>query len=322
MQAWICEQAIGPSGLRWTEAPDPVPAAGEVRVAIEAASLNFPDWLIVNGQYQMKPPTPFVPGAEFCGRVDALGAGAHPKLLGQRVAGFAGLGGFATHIAVSQHQLLPLPDSLPPEQGAALLLTYGTVQHGLQHRAQLQAGETVLVLGAAGGVGTAALQLAKAAGARVLAVASTEAKRRACLALGADAALPIDGLREALKTAAPQGVDVVVDPVGGTLAEPALKALAWRGRYLVIGFAQGQIPALPWNLLLLKEAALLGVWWGEFAKRDPRANAALLAGLLPLCASGTVRPVVDTVLPMPALLTAFARMSAREVVGKLVLSNL
>lgn len=321
MHAWICENPIGLEGLRYGECPTPEPAAGEVRVAIEAASLNFPDWLIVNGQYQMKPPTPFVPGAEFCGRVEALGEGANPKLLGRRVAGFAGLGGFASHIVCSQHQLLPLPDALPPEQGAALLLTYGTVQHGLQNRAALKAGETLLVLGAGGGVGTAAIQLGKAAGARVIAVASSAAKQQACRELGADLAFGPEGLREQLKSAAPQGVDVVVDPVGGPLAEAALKALAWRGRYLVIGFAQGQIPALPWNLLLLKEAALLGVWWGEFAKRDPRANAALLAGLLPLCESGALRPAVDSVLPMRELPQAFARMTARQVVGKLVLRN-
>lgn len=321
MQAWICENPIGLDGLRFGEAPTPEPGAGEVRVAIEAASLNFPDWLIVNGQYQMKPPTPFVPGAEFCGRVEALGEGANPKLMGRRVAGFGGLGGFASHIACSQFQLLPLPDSLPAEQGAALLLTYGTVQHGLANRAQLKAGETLLVLGAAGGVGTAAIQLGKAAGARVIAVASTPAKQQACRDLGADIACGPEGLREQIKAAAPQGVDVAMDPVGGPLAEAALKSLAWRGRYLVVGFAQGQIPALPWNLLLLKEAALLGVWWGEFAKRDPKANTALLASLLPLCESGAVRPVIDAVLPMAELPRAFAKMTARQVVGKVVLSN-
>ncbi|MBH9576761.1 NADPH:quinone oxidoreductase family protein [Inhella proteolytica] len=320
MHAWICEQATGLDGLRWAELPDPQPGPGQVRVAIEAASLNFPDWLIVNGQYQMKPPLPFVPGAEFCGRVVALGAGVDAALLGRRVAGFAGLGGFATQTVAPAAALLPLPESLPPEAGAALLLTYGTVAHALQ-RAALRAGETLLVLGAAGGVGTAAIQLAKAAGARVLAVASTPEKRQACLDIGADQALPTEGLREALKAAASQGVDAVLDPVGGPLAEAALRALAWRGRYLVVGFAQGQIPALPWNLLLLKEAALLGVWWGEFAKREPAANAALLAGLLPLWEQGSVRPVLDQVLPMRELPAAFARMTARAVVGKLVLRN-
>jgi NADPH2:quinone reductase len=320
MQAWICDHPLGLTGLRWAQAPDLQPAAGELRVAIEAASLNFPDWLIVNGQYQFKPPPPFVPGAEFCGRVVELGAEVDPTWLGRRVAGFAGLGGFATQVLARPAQLLPLPENLPPEPGAALLLTYGTAAHALQ-RAALTSADTVLVLGAAGGVGTAAIQLAKAAGARVLAVASTAAKRQACQSLGADLTLAPEDLRAALKTAAPQGVDVVIDPVGGALAEAALKALAWRGRYMVIGFAQGQIPALPWNLLLLKEASLLGVWWGEFAKRDPQANAELLAGLLPLWSSGAIRPVIDRVLPMTELPAAFARMTAREVVGKLVLCN-
>ncbi len=253
MHAWLCEQPTGVDALRWTEIATPEPAAGQVRIAIRAASLNFPDLLIVQNKYQFKPPLPFVPGSEFAGVVDAVGSGVTHLKAGDKVAALAGTGGFGTHACVDAARVLALPQAFSFEDGAAFAFTYGTSHHALLDRAALQPGETVLVLGAAGGVGTAAVQIAKAAGARVIAGASTAAKCELCLRLGADAAINYshDNLRDALKNLTHgNGPDVVYDPVGGDLAEPCLRSIAWRGRYLVVGFAQGGIPALPWNLPL------------------------------------------------------------------------
>jgi NADPH2:quinone reductase len=295
-----------------------------VRVAIRAASLNFPDLLIVRGQYQFKPPLPFVPGAEFSGTVDAVGAGVTHLKPGDAVAALGGTGGFATHACVDASRLLPLPPGFALEDGAAFAFTYGTSHHALIDRGQLAAGETVLVLGAAGGVGTAALQIAKAAGARVIAAASTDAKCALCRDLGADETLNYTStdVRAALKEmTGGKGPDVVYDPVGGDLAEPVFRSIAWRGRYLVIGFALGGIPALPWNLPLLKGASIVGVFWGEFVKREPAASAAGLRQLAQWYAQGRIKPVIDQRLPMSELKAAYARMGSRQVMGKLLLVN-
>ena len=324
MHAWLCENPTGADALRWSDLPTPDPKPGEVRVAIHAASLNFPDLLIVQNKYQMKPPLPFVPGSEYAGTIDAVGEGVTQFRPGDRVATFGGLGGFGTHACTKASQVMPLPAGFPFTDAAALLCTYGTTHHALIDRAALRPGETVLVLGAAGGVGTAAVQIAKAAGARVIAAASSDDKCSFCSSLGADATINYSrpDLREQIKALTDgKGPDVVYDPVGGDLAEPVFRSIAWRGRYLVIGFAQGGIPALPWNLALLKGASIVGVFWGEFARREPKANAAALAQLAEWYAAGRIKPVIDQVLPMRELPTAFARMGSRAVHGKLVLSN-
>lgn len=324
MQAWICNELSGPDALTWQSSPSPEPGPGEVRVAIKAASLNFPDLLIVQGKYQMKPALPFVPGAEFAGVVEAVGEGVKHLAVGTHVAGFGGLGGFATHVLSKAEVLMPLPKAFSFEDGAAFLCTYGTTYHGLMDRAALKAGETVLVLGAAGGVGTAAIQIAKAAGAKVIAAASTDEKCALCRELGADATInyTTQNLRDELKTlTAGKGPDVIYDPVGGDLTEAAFRSIGWRGRLLVVGFANGAIPSIPLNLTLLKGASIMGVFWGEFARREPQNNAASLMQLAAWYAEGKIKPVIEHTLPMSQLKEAFALMGSRQVRGKVVLVN-
>jgi len=322
MQAWMCETLDGPTALQWRERPTPAPAPDEVLIAIHAASLNFPDLLIVQGKYQMRPELPFAPGAEFSGIVEAVGSAVRHLRPGMPVAALGGHGGFATHACVKAMQVMPLPPGFPLRDAAAFAFTYGTAHHALVDRGALQSGETVLVLGAAGGVGTAAIQVAKAAGARVIAAASTADKCALCRRIGADLAIDYTTtpLREALKDATGgKGVDVVFDPVGGSHAEPALRSIAWRGRHLVIGFAEGAIPALPWNLPLLKGASIVGVFWGEFVRREPAANARMLEVLAAQYARGQLKPVIDEVLPLSRLADAYHRLENRQVLGKLVL---
>lgn len=324
MHAWLCTTLDGADALRWQELPTPEPQAGEVRIAIHAASLNFPDLLTVQGKYQVKPPLPFVPGSEFAGLVEAVGAGVTHLQVGAQVAAIGSSGGFATHAVVNVAQVLALPPGFALSDGAAFAFTYGTSHHALMDRAQLQPGETVLVLGAAGGVGSAALQIAKAAGARVIAAASSDEKCARCRELGADATINYgtENLRDALKALSDgKGPNVVYDPVGGELAEAAFRGIAWRERYLVVGFAGGGIPALPWNLALLKGASVVGVFWGDFVRREPQAHAAALRQLALWYAQGKVRPLIDRTLPMSALKAAYARMNSRQVQGKLLLVN-
>jgi NADPH2:quinone reductase len=324
MHAWLCENPIGIEALTWKELPTPDPKAGEVRIAIRAASLNFPDILIVQNKYQMKPPLPFVPGSEYAGVIEAVGEGVIHLKPGDAVAAFSGTGGFATHACANAAVVMPLPPGFDFVDAAAFVLTYGTTHHALMDRGALRAGETVLVLGAAGGVGTAAIQIAKAAGATVIAAASSDDKCALCREIGADATINYSttGLRDQLKTlTGGKGPDVVYDPVGGDLAEPVFRSIAWRGRYLVIGFAQGGIPSLPLNLALLKGASLVGVFWGEFARREPKANAKMMAELAQMYAQGKVKPVIDDRLPMADLKQAFERMGSRQVRGKLVMTN-
>ena len=238
MHAWLCENPIGVDALVWKELPTPAPQAGEVRVAIRAASLNFPDILIVQNKYQMKPPLPFVPGSEYAGVVEAVGDGVTHLKVGDAVAAFGGTGGFGTHAVVKAALAMPLPPGFAFDDAAAFVLTYATTHHALLDRAALQAGETVLILGAAGGVGTAAIQIAKAVGARVIAAASSDAKCELCKELGADATInySTQNIRDQIKALTDgKGPDVIYDPVGGDFAEPAFRAIAWRGRYLVVG---------------------------------------------------------------------------------------
>ena len=324
MHAWMCENPTGVEALQWKELPTPEPQAGQVRVAIRAASLNFPDLLIVQNKYQMKPPLPFVPGSEYAGTVDAVGAGVKHLKVGDAVAAFGGTGGFATHAVVDAALVMPLPAGFAFDDAAAFILTYATTHHALVDRGQLKAGETLLVLGAAGGVGTAAIQIGKVLGARVIAASSSDEKGELCRSIGADETInyATGNIRDRLKElTGGKGPDVVYDPVGGDLAEPVFRSIAWRGRFLVIGFAQGAIPALPLNLALLKGASIVGVFWGEFARREPKANAAALAELARWYAEGKVKPVIDRRLPMRELPAAYERMGSRTVRGKLVMTN-
>lgn len=324
MHAWLCENPTGVEALTWKELPNPVPKSGEVLIQIEAASLNFPDLLIIQNKYQIKPALPFVPGAEYAGVVQAVGEGVKHLQAGQNVACLSGTGGFGTHTLAPAAQCIPLPDGFSPVDAAAFIMTYATSWHALMDRAQLKTGETVLVLGAAGGVGTSAIQIAKAAGARIIAAASTDAKCALCASIGADATINYTSknLRDEIRRLTDdKGPDVIYDPVGGDYAEPAFRSIAWRGRYLVVGFASGSIPSLPLNLPLLKVASIVGVFWGEFAKREPKANAAMMAELVDWYVQGRIKPVIDRTMPMAQLKEAFAHMGSRSVMGKLVMVN-
>jgi len=324
MHAWLCENPVGVDALTWQEMPTPRPKAGEVLIEIKAASLNFPDLLIVQNKYQMKPALPFVPGSEYAGVIAALGDGVNHLKVGQHVACLSGTGGFGTHTVAPAALCMPLPPGFPFVDAAAFIMIYATSYHALVNRAQLKAGETVLVLGAAGGVGTSAIQVAKVCGARVIAAASTDEKCALCKSIGADATINYGtgNLREAVKALTDgNGPDVIYDPVGGDLTDPAFRSIGWRGRYLVVGFAAGPIPALPLNLALLKEASIVGVFWGAFAKREPKANAAMMLELAQWYGKGIIKPVIDRTMPMAQLKAAFTRMGAREVKGKLVLLN-
>ena len=304
--------------------PTPTPGAGEVLVQIKAASLNFPDLLIVQNKYQMKPTLPFVPGSEYAGVVQAVGAGVRNLVVGQHVACLSGTGGFATHALAPAKLCMPLPEGFSFVDAAAFIMIYATSHHALVDRAQLRAGETVLVLGAAGGVGTSAIQIAKTMGARVIAAASTDEKCALCKAEGADDTINYStaNLREAIKTLTQgKGPDVIYDPVGGDFAEAAFRSIAWRGRYLVVGFAAGPIPSLPLNLALLKGASIVGVFWGDFSRREPQANAAMMGELAQWYASGKIKPVIDRTMPMGDLKAAYQRMGSRQVKGKLVMVN-
>ena len=324
MHAWLCENPVGVDALTWKEIPTPQPGAGQVLLGIKAASLNFPDLLIVQNKYQMKPALPFVPGSEYAGIVQAVGDGVTHLKVGQHVACLSGTGGFGTHTLAPAALCLALPEGFPFVDAAAFIMIYATSYHALVDRAQLKAGETVLVLGAAGGVGTSAIQIAKACGAKVIAAASSAEKCALCKSIGADATInySTENLREAVKTLTDgKGPDVIYDPVGGDYTEPAFRSIARRGRYLVIGFAAGPIPALPLNLPLLKGASIVGVFWGDFAKHEPRAAAAMLQELAKMYAQGKIKPVIDRTMPMTELKAAFAHMGSRGVMGKLVLVN-
>ena len=324
MHAWLCTNPTGVDALSWQELPTPTPAAGEVLIEIKAASLNFPDLLIVQNKYQMKPPLPFVPGSEYAGVVQAVGTDVKHLKVGQHVACLSGTGGFATHTLAPAALCMPLPAGFPFVDAAAFIMIYATSHHALMDRAQLKAGETVLVLGAAGGVGTAAIQIAKIAGARVIAAASTDEKCALCKSIGADDVINYtsENLRDKLKLLANgAGPNVIYDPVGGDMSEQAFRSIAWRGRHLVVGFASGPTPSLPLNLPLLKGASIVGVFWGGFAKAEPKANAAMMTELAAWYAQGKIKPVIDSTMPMAELKAAYAHMGSRGVKGKLVMVN-
>ena len=324
MNVWQCENPTGVEALRWVNLPTPQPAPGEVLIRIQAASLNFPDLLIVQNKYQMKPELPFVPGSEFAGIIEAVGEGVTHLKPGQSVACLKGTGGFGTHTLAPAKLCLPLPSDFDPVDAAAFIMIYATSYHALIDRAELKPGETVFILGAAGGVGTSAIQIAKAAGARVIAAASSAEKCDLCLKLGADETINYSegSFREKLKAMTDgKGPDVIYDPVGGEYSEPALRSIAWRGRYLVVGFASGPIPSIPLNLALLKGASIVGVFWGEFARREPDNNAAMMSKLIEWYSEKKIKPVIDCTMPMSQLPAAYSRMNQRLVMGKLVMVN-
>ena len=330
MKGLLSHEQGGPETLRLTELPDPVAGSGELLVRVRAAAVNFPDVLIIEDKYQFKPPRPFAPGGEIAGEVEAVGEGVEGWKRGDRLIAVPGWGGMAEKIVIPAKSAIPLPAERSFTDGAALLLTYATSIHALYDRGRLQAGQTLLVLGAAGGVGLAAVELGKARGARVIAAVSSEEKAAAARDAGADAAIvyprgPFD--RDAQKTLAqlfkdavgPDGANVIYDPVGGDYAEPALRAIAWEGRYLVVGFPAG-IPKLPLNLTLLKSCDVCGVFWGAFAARDPKANAAHVAELFRLWGEGKIRPHVSATYPLERGGDAIAAVAARQVIGKLVVT--
>jgi NADPH2:quinone reductase len=322
MRAVRCHTLTGPADLRVDDLSDPEPGPGEVLLDVRAAGVNFPDVLLSRGKYQFKPDLPFIPGGEAAGVVAAVGPGVTDLAPGDRVATTVIHGAFAERVVVPAAVVIKIPDAVAFEVAAATMVTYGTTMHALADRADIQAGETLLVLGAAGGVGIAAVELGKLLGARVIAAASTPDKLAFCRDHGADAT--IDYTREDLKERAKQltrgdGVDVVYDPVGGAFAEPALRAIAWAGRYLVVGFASGEIPKIPLNLVLLKGCQIVGVFWGVFVARDAARHRANMTRVLDAVAAGTLRPHVEATLPFDRAGEALARLERREVLGKLVL---
>lgn len=321
MKALICH-AFGPiDQLRVEDVPDLVPGPGEVVLRVRAAGVNFPDALIVQNLYQFKPTPPFSPGGESAGEVLAVGEGVTRFKVGDAAIALTIWGGFAEQVRVREDQLFALPQGMPYEVAGALLLTYGTCLHALRDRAQLQAGQTVLVLGAAGGIGTATIELAKSMGARVIAAASTAEKLALCRSLGADECINYreQNLRDELKRlTGGQGVDVVMDPVGGDLAELALRSMAWRGRYLVVGFADGQIPRLPLNLVLLKGCAIVGVFWGDFIRREPAAAAQDLQDLVAIYREERIQPLISGRFSLQDAPQAIAALAERRAQGKLI----
>ena len=318
----MCERWGGPEELRLAEVSLPDPGPGEVKLKIRAAGVNFPDVLIIQRKYQVRPELPFTPGAEVAGTVVAAGPGVGSVRPGDRVAAFCSLGGFAEEVTVPEPACVALPDTVPFEPAAAFLLAYGTSWHALRDRASLQAGETLLVLGAAGGVGLAAIDIGKAMGARVIAAASSPEKLAVCRSYGAADVFDYqqEDLRGAIaRLTGKRGPDVVFDPVGDRFAEPAFRSIAWGGRYLVIGFAGGEIPALPLNLPLLKGASIVGVFWGDYTRREPERNREAVAQMLAWIGEGRLRPLVSRAYALDEVPRALKDMAERRVVGKVVI---
>jgi NADPH:quinone reductase len=324
MKAVVCKQFGPPESLVVEDLPSPRAGPGEAVISVKAASVNFPDVLIIQNKYQFKPPLPFSPGSELAGVVKEVGAGVSAFKPGDKVIAFTTYGAFAEEAKTEAARLLPLPEGMDFVAGAAFLLTYATSDHALRDRAALRAGECLLVLGAAGGVGLAAIEIGKALGARVIACASSEEKLAVCRSHGADATInyAAEDLRERIQTiTGKSGVDVVYDPVGGAYTEPAFRSLAWRGRLLVVGFAAGEIPKLPLNLALLKGASVVGVFWGDFARREPKHFAESARQLGQWYREGKLKPHVSQTFPLEKAADALKLMAARQVKGKVVLTT-
>lgn len=322
MKAVVCKTWGPPESLVIETLPDPVPGAGEVVIDVKAAGVNFPDVLIIQNQYQFKPELPFTPGSELAGVVRAVGDGVSHVKAGDPVIAFLGQGAFASQVKAPAKMVMPMPPGMAFDTAAAFTLTYGTSHHAVVDRGQLRPGETMLVLGAAGGVGLAAIEIGKAIGARVIAAASSDEKLAVCREHGADALInyAAEDLRERIKALTDgKGPDVIYDPVGGIYAEPAFRSIAWRGRYLVVGFANGEIPKMPLNLALLKGASLVGVFWGDFARREPKANLANMMQMLGWLQQGKIRPHISARYPLERTAQALLDMAARKVTGKVVI---
>ncbi|MBC3917393.1 NADPH:quinone oxidoreductase family protein [Undibacterium sp. CY18W] len=322
MKAVVCKDWGLPDTLVIEDLADVVPGQGQVAIDVKAAGVNFPDVLIIQNKYQFKPELPFTPGSELSGVVRAVGEGVSHVKVGDKVIAFIGNGAFAQQVVVPAHAIMPMPPGMDFDTAAAITLTYGTSHHAVVDRAQLKAGETMLVLGAAGGVGLAAIEIGKALGARVIAAASTDEKLAICKQHGADLTINYskEDLREAIKaTTEGKGPDVIYDPVGGIYAEPAFRSIGWRGRYLVVGFANGEIPKLPLNLTLLKGASLVGVFWGEFARREPKANLAAMRELMTWLHEGKIKPHISGRYALKDTAQALNDLAARKVTGKVVI---
>ena len=323
MKALVCE-SYGPiDTLVVKDIPSPVPGPRQVLIDVKAAAVNFPDALMVQGLYQVKPPLPFTPGAEIAGIVAAVGSEAPHFKPGDKVIALTSTGGFAEQCLAEVHRVMPLPPNMDFDSGAALVLTYCTSLHALKDCGHLKSGETLVVLGAAGGVGISAIEIGKAMGARVIAAASSDDKLALCKQVGADETInySTENLKDRInELTAGKGADVVYDPVGGPYTEPAVRALAWRGRLLIIGFAAGEIPKIPLNLALLKERSLIGVYWGDSTKHDPGGHLANLYQLNEWFAAGRIRPVVSECFPLAAAKDAIAKIANRQVKGKIVVN--
>ncbi|WP_375264505.1 NADPH:quinone oxidoreductase family protein [Planktotalea sp.] len=330
MKAMLSTEVGGPDTLVLTEMPTPEPGKKQVRIRVHAAGVNFPDTLIIRDLYQMKPPRPFAPGGEVAGVVEAAGEGVKHLSVGDRVLGMSGFGGFATELVLDAERAVKIPDDMPYEEAACFILTYGTSHHALKDRAELKAGESILILGAAGGVGIAAIELAKASGAKVIAAVSSEEKAQFCRDAGADETLIYtrdmndraaqkEFSNQIKKLSGGEGVDVVYDAVGGDYAEPAVRALAWKGRYLVVGFPAG-IPKIPLNLTLLKGCQIVGVFWGAHTVREPQNHAENLGDLFTLYSQGKVRPRISASYALENAGDALQLLQDRKVLGKVVVT--
>lgn len=324
MKSILCKAYGPPSDLVFEEVDSPSPGPTQVRITVKAAGVNFPDLLMVQGLYQFKPPFPFAPGNEVAGVVAEVGERVTDFAVGDRVFATVPWGGFAEEVVAESLVTMKIPEGMSDEDAAGFLLTYATSKHALVDRADLKEGETLLVLGAAGGVGIAAIQIGKALGARVIACASTDKKLEACRAAGADETINYtneDVKKRTKELTNGDGANVIYDPVGGPFAEPALRAIAWEGRYLVVGFAAGDIPKLPFNLVLLKGCQVVGVFWGSFAARDVEANRKHIEDLIAWQKEGKIAPVVSMTVPLAEAHKALEALQKREVVGKAVLTT-
>ncbi len=324
MKAVLCKSHGMPDTLVVEDVPSPDLSEGQVLISVKACGVNFPDTLIIQGKYQFKPDLPFSPGGEVSGVIKAVGDGVTNVSVGDRVIAFSTWGGFAEELAVDANRLIRMSDKMEFEKASAFILTYGTSYHALKDRANIQPGETLLVLGASGGVGLAAIQLGKAMGARVIAAASTKEKLDVCAANGADELINYssEDLRARVKEITQgAGVDVIYDPVGGPLSEKALRDMSWGGRFLVVGFAVGEIPKVPLNLALLKGCSIVGVFWGDFTRREPALNEANNQELMRLFEAGKISPHIHKVYPLTQASEALNELLDKKVSGKVVLST-
>jgi NADPH2:quinone reductase len=322
MKAILCSHFCAPDELELADIEEPHAGPGEAVVRVKSAALNFFDTLIIAGKYQHKPPFPFSPAAEFAGVVESIGAGVTGVAPGDRVMGNIGWGAAREAVAVPAQQLVKVPEGLDFDRAAGLTVTYGTTLYALQKRAELKSGETLVVLGASGGTGLAAIEIGKIMGARVIACASSDDKLAFARRHGADETVnyATEDLRDALKKLGGEhGIDVVYDPIGGPYAEPAVRSLAWEGRYLVVGFAAGEIPKLPLNLVLLKSCDIRGVLWGTWVRREPQAQRALMTQIVDWCAQGKLSAHVHAVYPLAEIAAALKAIADRKVMGKIVL---